>query len=103
MMRRSLIGGALFIFNRPISALRNHESLLVELARKTGCDGVICGHFHQPALHEHDGLIYGNCGDWRDNFTALTECHNGTLSLIGGRFAMAEEQHADRPAQEVCA
>lgn len=68
-----------------------------------GCNGVICGLFHQPALRERDGLISGNCGEWRENFTALAACHNGTLMLIGGRLAMATEQHAWRPVQEVYA
>lgn len=100
---RSVIEGVLFAFNLLLCTLRNHESLLVELARKAGCDGVICGHFHQPALHQRDGLIYGNCGDWRDNFTALAERHDGTLSLIGGRSAMPVKVRAYGSVLEVCA
>ena len=62
-----------------------HEVRLVERSRNGGYQGVICGHFHIPALHKRHGLIYANCGDWRDNFTALTEGLDGQLNLIGGR------------------
>ena len=40
-----------------------HEQHMVELAPARGLDGVICGHFHIAALHDHFGLTYANCGD----------------------------------------
>ncbi|SIS54628.1 UDP-2,3-diacylglucosamine diphosphatase [Phaeovulum vinaykumarii] len=58
------------------------ERRLTAAARDAGLDGVICGHFHKAALHERDGLTYGNCGDWMDSFTALGEDFSGTLRLI---------------------
>lgn len=67
---------------------RSHERRLVALARSTGCDGVICGHYHIAALHDDHGLRYANCGDWTDSCTALAEMPDGTLALIGqGRRA----------------
>ncbi len=62
---------------------RSHERRLVALARATGCDGVICGHYHIAALHDDHGLRYANCGDWTDSCTALVETPDGGLALIG--------------------
>jgi UDP-2,3-diacylglucosamine pyrophosphatase LpxH len=71
---------------------RTHERRLVDLACDGGHDGVICGHFHMARLHDRHGRIYANCGDWVDSFTALGENHDGSLNLLGGRHAMAQDQ-----------
>ena len=67
---------------------RSHERHLVDLARACSMDGVICGHFHISALHEHFGLTYANCGDWVDSMTALMDAGDGKLRLIGRREAV---------------
>ncbi|MFO1104919.1 MAG: metallophosphoesterase family protein [Amaricoccus sp.] len=59
-----------------------YEQRLVALGRAARVEGVICGHFHQPALHDRFGLVYANCGDWLENCTALAEDHDGSLHLI---------------------
>lgn len=64
---------------------RKHERRLVELARRRGVQGVICGHFHIAGLHDDHGLTYANCGDWLDSMTALAEDHDGTLRLLSWR------------------
>jgi len=46
---------------------RAHERRMVQMARNDALDGVICGHFHIAALHDHFGLTYANCGDWIDS------------------------------------
>lgn len=66
---------------------REHERHMVELARAKGMDGVICGHFHIAALHDHFGLTYANCGDWVDSMTALEDAGDGVLRRLGGRAA----------------
>lgn len=66
---------------------RSHERQMVELARAQGMDGVICGHFHMAALHDHFGLTYANCGDWVDSMSALIDAGDGKLRLIGRRDA----------------
>lgn len=70
---------------------RKHERRLVALARSGGHDGVICGHFHIAALHCDFGLIYANCGDWVDSFTAITEAADGALQLISLPLAEAAQ------------
>ncbi|MDP4034155.1 MAG: UDP-2,3-diacylglucosamine diphosphatase [Pseudorhodobacter sp.] len=84
---RSAIAIVLGWVNDLIYAGQAHEQRLVELARQSGHHGVICGHFHIATLHEDHGIIYANCGDWVDSFTALVETDAGTLRLIDGLAA----------------
>jgi UDP-2,3-diacylglucosamine pyrophosphatase LpxH len=79
---RTSIGWVLASVNDLLYRRRSHERRLVAMARGRGLDGVICGHFHIAGLHETYGLIYANCGDWVDSFTALGERHDGTLCLL---------------------
>jgi UDP-2,3-diacylglucosamine pyrophosphatase LpxH len=67
---------------------RSHERRMVQMARDEGLDGVICGHFHIAALHDHFGLTYANCGDWIDSMTALDDSGDGVLRRLGGRKAL---------------
>lgn len=87
--RRSAIEWLLATVNTLSYPDRGHERRLVALSRAQGLDGVICGHFHIAALHAEHGVIYANCGDWMDSFTALAEDGSGRLSLIGGRAALS--------------
>lgn len=83
---------------------RRHEQQMVDLARARGLDGVICGHFHIAALHDHFGLTYANCGDWVDSMTALIDAGDGVLRLLGGREASlglplpSKHAHSDEKA-----
>lgn len=70
--------------NNMIRAQDDFQSRLADLARKHGADGIICGHFHQPALHDDLGVTYANCGDWVENATALAEDHTGALVQLRG-------------------
>ena len=72
-----------------------YEARLIARAKRAGCDGVICGHFHKPALHDHHGLTYANCGDWVDSFTALAEDADGRLSLLSHDAEPAEAPAPD--------
>ncbi|MGV8986853.1 MAG: UDP-2,3-diacylglucosamine diphosphatase [Cypionkella sp.] len=69
-------------FNDMVRACDAFEPRLVEVARAQGLDGIICGHFHKPALHSDHGVAYANCGDWVENATALVETTSGRLLLI---------------------
>jgi UDP-2,3-diacylglucosamine pyrophosphatase LpxH len=65
-----------------VNFISDFEEKLVELARSRNCDGIICGHIHQPAMREIDGMIYMNSGDWVESMTALVEDHNNNWSLV---------------------
>lgn len=82
---RSAIEALLNTVNMLLCRGHAYQRHMVELARRRGLDGVICGHFHIADLHEDLGLLYANCGDWVDSFTALAEGMDGHLRLLGGR------------------
>ncbi|GAB2522192.1 UDP-2,3-diacylglucosamine diphosphatase [Spirosoma aerophilum] len=65
-----------------VNYISDYEQKLTELARARNCHGVICGHIHQPAIHEFDGIIYMNSGDWVESLSALVEDHEGNWSLL---------------------
>jgi UDP-2,3-diacylglucosamine pyrophosphatase LpxH len=65
------------------------EERLAGVARSHHADGIICGHFHKPALHEDHGAVYANCGDWVENASALVETPGGRLALIDWAAAPA--------------
>lgn len=103
---RSLIETVLSWINAAMAMGHGHERRLVALARATGHDGVVCGHFHLADLHRRHGLTYANCGDWVDSFTAIAEADDGSLTILGGREAIAIDdrskavpQHSGAPAQ----
>lgn len=79
------------------------EARLVRLARETGHDGVICGHFHQAALRDHEGVAYANCGDWVDSLTALAETEDGALHLLEWEPATHILRMNPQPKSEECA
>lgn len=64
-----------------VNYVSDFEEKLAELARSRKCDGIICGHIHQPALREVNGIMYMNSGDWVETMSALVEDHNGNWSL----------------------
>ncbi|WP_296619170.1 UDP-2,3-diacylglucosamine diphosphatase [Marivirga sp.] len=65
-----------------VSYVDDFEKQLVEIAKIKDCDGIICGHIHQPALKEIGGLIYMNSGDWVESMSALAEDKEGNWSLV---------------------
>ena len=65
-----------------VSYISDFEEKLTELARARHCDGIICGHIHQPAIRQINGLTYMNSGDWVESLSALVEDHEGNWSLL---------------------
>ena len=85
------------LISRTNALIRKHdrfEERLCDLAEARGLDGIICGHFHQPALHRRNGPIYANCGDWVENNTALVEATDVRIRMIDFTGQIATE--ADR-------
>lgn len=93
--------GFLDLLRRGVNALalagNGFEQRLVRLARDGAHDGVICGHFHRPALRDHGGTTYANCGDWVDSLTALVETEDGALRLV--EWAPVPQENARAAAE----
>jgi hypothetical protein len=52
------------------------------VAQAEQCDGVICGHIHQPANKYIDGIHYLNSGDWVESLSALVQHMDGSWEVI---------------------
>ncbi|QDV68145.1 UDP-2,3-diacylglucosamine hydrolase [Rosistilla carotiformis] len=53
-----------------------------DYARRNACDGVVCGHIHNPEMRSIDGILYCNTGDWIEHCTAMVEWPDGRLQVI---------------------
>ncbi|MEQ8734741.1 MAG: UDP-2,3-diacylglucosamine diphosphatase [Rhodospirillaceae bacterium] len=65
-----------------VQFMSNYEEGMVELAKRKGAEGVICGHIHHAAMREIDGILYCNDGDWVESCTALVEHYDGTMEIL---------------------
>jgi hypothetical protein len=62
--------------------INDFESAAIKMAKKHNCNGVICGHIHQPAdIKMLDGH-YLNSGDWVENRTAILLDSRNVLSIF---------------------
>jgi UDP-2,3-diacylglucosamine pyrophosphatase LpxH len=64
-----------------VSYISDFEQQLVKLARSRQYDGIICGHIHQPAIENYDGILYLNSGDWVESLSALVEDDEGNWKI----------------------
>ena len=61
--------------------VNDFEVTALSMATKKGCNGVICGHIHQPADRIINGKRYLNSGDWIENMSAICIDKDGNLYL----------------------
>ena len=61
--------------------VNDFEVTALSMATKKGCNGVICGHIHQPADRMINGKRYLNSGDWIENMSAICIDKDGNLYL----------------------
>jgi UDP-2,3-diacylglucosamine pyrophosphatase LpxH len=76
-----------------VSYISDYENELVKLARLKGCQGVICGHIHHPAINQYDDILYLNSGDWVESLSALVEDYEGNWEIINYSALIAEENN----------
>ena len=61
--------------------VNDFEVTALSMATKKGCNGVICGHIHQPADRMINGKRYLNSGDWVENMSAICIDNIGMIYL----------------------
>ena len=64
-----------------VSYISDYEKHIVDIARHKKCDGVICGHIHQPEKRYYGDILYLNSGDWVESLSALTEDYDGNWEV----------------------
>ena len=62
--------------------IEEFEELASQHARRSGYDGVVCGHIHRANLRNIGGTLYCNAGDWVESCSALIEREGGELALL---------------------
>jgi len=67
---------------RTVQYLSGFEDRVADHARRSRCDGIICGHIHVPRFRMLDEILYVNLGDWIENASALVEYGDGRLELL---------------------
>ena len=67
---------------KAVAKTSDFDRMLTDMARKKGCQGVICGHIHRPEDRMIDGIRYLNSGDWVETLSALVEDFDGRWSII---------------------
>ena len=65
-----------------VNYISDFEQQLADLARIKGCDGIICGHIHQPAIRQFGEITYLNSGDWVESMSALVQDSHHEWSLV---------------------
>jgi UDP-2,3-diacylglucosamine pyrophosphatase LpxH len=61
--------------------VNDFEVTALSMATKKRCNGVICGHIHQPADRMINGKRYLNSGDWVENMSAICIDNIGKIYL----------------------
>ena len=79
-----------------VNYISDFEEKLTELARSRDCDGIICGHIHQAAIRDIDGITYMNSGDWVESLSALVEDFQGNWSLLYYHESQDKKENPDR-------
>ena len=65
-----------------VSFISDFETEVEKLARKRGCQGVMCGHIHTPDNKMIGDIHYLNSGDWLESNTALVEHFDGSFEIL---------------------
>ncbi|MEX0966284.1 MAG: UDP-2,3-diacylglucosamine diphosphatase [Bacteroidia bacterium] len=65
-----------------VNFISDYEKQLAEVAKAQRCNGIICGHIHQPAIKQFPGVLYLNSGDWVESLTALVETEQGKWEIL---------------------
>ena len=67
---------------RAVNYISSFQEELIRIAKKKHCEGVICGHIHQPAIRKEQDVLYLNSGDWVESMSALAEHYDGKWEIL---------------------
>ena len=62
--------------------INDFETAAIKMGEKNGCQGVICGHIHQPEDINLPEGHYLNSGDWVENRTAILLDNSNTFTIF---------------------
>lgn len=82
---------AKFRVKKAVNFIGAFQIVVADEARRSGADGVICGHIHHAAIQTLDGIEYMNTGDWVESCTALAEHLDGRFEIISWQHKIGQE------------
>lgn len=85
--RKSLANFLKSKVKKAVKFIERFENELIKEANKKECEGVICGHIHNPSDNIIDGIHYLNCGDWVSN--------NSYIIYNDNKFTLLYEEEID--------
>lgn len=65
-----------------VSFIGAFEEALSQEAVRVGVDGVICGHIHHATIHDMNGVVYVNTGDFVESCSVVAEHMDGRLEIV---------------------
>lgn len=68
-----------------VKFISKYEEVVSKEAKRRKVDGFICGHIHQAACKNFNGIAYNNTGDWVESCSAITEDFDGVLNIVHWR------------------
>jgi len=77
-----------------VNYISSFEKAVSREAEMAGVDGLVCGHIHHAEISEIGQVLYCNCGDWVESFTALVELQDGSLKLLNWSELHEQQPHA---------
>ncbi len=83
-----------------VSYVNDYEEQLSTMAKIKKCEGIICGHIHQPPLKEMNGVLYMNSGDWVESLTALVETMEGEWKIVHFEEMLIADAQPDEEEDE---
>ncbi|APH72118.1 UDP-2,3-diacylglucosamine diphosphatase [Aquibium oceanicum] len=83
---------------RAVNFIGSFQNVVAEEARRSGVDGIICGHIHHATIETISGVEYINTGDWVESCTAVAERLDGTFEILTwAKVVHAEPEPASEP------
>jgi UDP-2,3-diacylglucosamine pyrophosphatase LpxH len=67
---------------KAVSFIGSFQTILADEARRSGADGVICGHIHHAVMERFGDVEYINTGDWVESCTAVVEHFDGRMEIL---------------------
>ncbi|QQR68332.1 MAG: UDP-2,3-diacylglucosamine diphosphatase [Alphaproteobacteria bacterium] len=80
-----------------VQLITAYKKFLVLEARRSGADGIVCGHIHFAEMKQMGApggpdILYCNDGDWVESCTALVEHADGRLEILRWGDEMAKRE-----------
>lgn len=68
------------------------QEVVTQEARRSGVEGVVCGHIHHATIARMGDIDYINTGDWVESCTAVGENEDGSFEIITWTQARGAER-----------